>query len=140
MKTALDLEERGGLIEDFWRKEGDLHDLLASAGAGGDGLEDFGLDIGVADEVLGFETFVNLGVIVREEFHKNIGWLGVGNSALLNELVATLRIGVRDVARDGEDGFALIEGVGSSIKGTGALGRLHDHDEIREARDDAVAL
>lgn len=52
-EVAFDFEEGGSLVEHFWWEVGDLHDLLARAGASVNGLEDFGFDIGVADEVFG---------------------------------------------------------------------------------------
>ena len=50
-EATFDLEEGGGLIKYLGWEVGDLHDLIASAGAGSDGLEDLSLDVGVAEEV-----------------------------------------------------------------------------------------
>ena len=50
-EATFDFEESGGLVEYLGWEVGDLHDLIAGADAGGDGLENLSLDIGVTKEV-----------------------------------------------------------------------------------------
>ena len=140
MKTTFDFEEGGGLVEDLWWKVGEAHDLVASTSALADSLEDFGLGIGVAEEALLLELLVVLDIILGEEFVENVGWLGVGDGTLLDEFIAALRIGVGDVAGDGEDGLALSEGMSGSIEGTGFLSSFDHHYDVGKARNETVAV
>ena len=128
------------MIENLGWEVGGGHDFIAGASALTDGLEDFGLDVGVANEMGLPEVLVLLDVIFGEELKENVRGLGVGKSALLDEFIATLRVGVGDVARDGKDGLALIEGVSGGIKGAGTLGGFDYDDDIGETGDEAVAV
>ena len=49
--TGFDFEEGNGFVEDLWGEVGFIHDFFAGTEAGGEGLEDFGFDIGVAEEI-----------------------------------------------------------------------------------------
>ena len=108
MDAGFDFEEGDGLVENFRREVGNLHDLLASAGASSEGLENFGFDIGIADEVLPLEVFMLCNIILREKLAEDVARLGVGKGTLPDKLVAALGIGTSDVSRDGEDVLALI--------------------------------
>ena len=96
------------MVEDLWWEVGLVHDFFAGAGARGEGLEDFGLDVGVAEEVLLLETLMVLDVVLGEEFAQDVARLGVGDGAMTNEFVATLGIRTGNIAGNGEDVFALL--------------------------------
>ena len=82
--------------------------MLTRAGASVDGLEDFGLDIGVAEEISLTEGLVAFDIVFGEQFAKDVIGVGVGGGALANEFVAALRIGASDIAWDGVDFLALV--------------------------------
>ena len=83
---------------------------------------------------------MGLNIVLREEVAKDVGRLGVGKGALLDELVAALRIGVGDVAGDSINRLALSEGVGGGIERAGFLSGFDHNDDIGEARDKAIAV
>lgn len=107
-EAGFDFEESDGFVKYLWGEVGDLHDLLAGASAGSDSLEDFGLDVGVAEEALLSEFSMLFGIIFGEELAKDVARLGIGESTLSDELVAPLRIGVSNVARDGVNVLTLV--------------------------------
>ena len=62
-------------------------------------MENLGLYIRVADEVLCFEAFVLPKIILGEQFAQNVVWLGVRNSALLDQFIATLPVSASHAVR-----------------------------------------
>ena len=128
------------MVKDLGREMGSAHDVFAGAEAGGDGLENFGFYVGIAKKFGLAKLLVFFDVVYGEELAEDVVWLGVGESTLLDELIAALRVWISNIAGDGKDGFALINGVSGGIEGTRLFGGFDYHHDIREARDEAVAV
>ena len=81
-----------------------------------------------------------LDVIFWEELVEDVAGLGIGDGALFDKLVATLGVGVGDVAGDGVNCFALSEGTGGGVERAGLFGGFDYDYDIGEAGDDPVAV
>ena len=76
----------------------------------------------------------------REEVFEEVFDAEVGVSTVSKETVAALAGLAIDVARDGEDVFALGESMGGGVERARAFTGLYDYDDVGKAGDDAVAL
>ena len=82
--AGFDFEESDGFVKNFWGEVDCGHDFFAGAGTIMDSLEDFGLDVGVAEEVGLAEFLMMFDEIFREKFAEDVAWFCVGVGALAN--------------------------------------------------------
>ena len=118
-----------------------FHDEVAVAEVAGKESENVAFFGGVGEEGDLFEFgFFGARLRVGEEVFKEVFDTEVRVSAVCEETVTALAGEAVDVARNGEEVFALSEGVGGGIERAGAFAGFNDDDGIGEAGDDAVAF
>ena len=96
------------MVENFGRKPGEFHDVVAVVGAGSDRLENLGLLTAVANKAFCAEMLLFFGVIFGEQDAQNVVWFGVRSGALRDKFIAPLRVRAGDVAGDSKNLLALI--------------------------------